>query len=157
MKEAYWGYWLIILGVFVLVVMMFTQSSTTSNTQDYTQLKEITEAAMYDAVDDAYFRLYGELKINREAFIENFLKRFADTVSLSNSYKIDFYDIYESPPKVSVQVTSTGGTFLIAKTGDNVSGATNRIDMILEDNNESYCDYFYNQNFNFDATTKQDA
>lgn len=131
MKEAYWGYWLIILGIFILVIMLFTQSSTTANTQDYLQLKETTEAALYESVDYAYYRLYGELKINKEKFVENFLKRFADNVSLTNTYEISFYDLYESPPKVSVKVKSTGGTFLIAGT-NNTASSTNKIDAIIE-------------------------
>ena len=43
MQESYWGYWLVILGVFITVVMMMIQSITTSNSQDYYQLKEITD------------------------------------------------------------------------------------------------------------------
>ena len=35
MKESYWGYWLILLGVFVIVVMLIIQNVTSSNTQDY--------------------------------------------------------------------------------------------------------------------------
>ena len=34
MKESYWGYWFIILGVFIIGIMMFTQDATTSTTQD---------------------------------------------------------------------------------------------------------------------------
>ena len=51
MKEAYWGYWLIALGVFVIVVMMLISNVSATNTQDYYVLKEISEAAMVDAVD----------------------------------------------------------------------------------------------------------
>lgn len=131
MKEAYWGYWLITLGVFVLVVMMFTQASTTSNTQDYLQLKEVTEASLRDAVDLGYYRNYGELKINKEVFIESFLKRFSETVGLNNTYEVNFYDLYEVPPKVSVEVKSKGSSFLIAGT-DNTAQSVNRIDAVLE-------------------------
>ena len=35
MKESYWGYWLILLGVFVIVIMLIIQNVTSSNTQDY--------------------------------------------------------------------------------------------------------------------------
>ena len=83
MQESYWGYWLVILGVFITVVMMMIQSITTSNSQDYYQLKEITESAMTDSVDYAYYRLYGEVKINKEKFVENFLRRFSETVNIS--------------------------------------------------------------------------
>ena len=76
MKEAYWGYWLILLGIFVIVIMMLVNSVTTTTTQDYYLIKETTEAAMIDAVDYGYYREYGELRINKEKFVENFLRRF---------------------------------------------------------------------------------
>ena len=34
MKESYWGYWLILLGVFIVVIMLLTQDATTTNTQN---------------------------------------------------------------------------------------------------------------------------
>ncbi len=130
MKETYWGYWMIMLGVFVIVIMMLISNVTTQNTQDYYLIKEVTEAAMVDAVNYGYFREYGELKIDREKFIESFLRRFAENVSL-NTYQIDFYGIYEAPPKVSVKVTSKSGSFFIA--GDATSlDIVNKVDAVLE-------------------------
>ena len=64
MKNAYWAYWLILLGIFVVVIMMLVQNLTTSSTQDYYLLKEITEASMIDAVDYSYYRKFGEIRIN---------------------------------------------------------------------------------------------
>ena len=51
MKEVYWGYWLILLGVLITIIMMLISNVTSSNTQDYYLIKEVTEAAMFDAVD----------------------------------------------------------------------------------------------------------
>ena len=51
MKESYWGYWLIVLGVFVILIMLLVQNVTATNTQDYYLAKEIAEASMIDAVD----------------------------------------------------------------------------------------------------------
>ena len=51
MRESYWGYWIITLGVFVIVIMMLISNVTTTNTQDYYILKEVTEQSMVDAVD----------------------------------------------------------------------------------------------------------
>lgn len=143
MKEAYWGYWLILLGVFVIAIMMMVQAVTTSNTQDYYQLKEVTEASMIESVDYAYYRIYGEVKINREKFVENFLRRFAENASLTATYKIDFYDLYEAPPKVSVKVSNLANTFSIS--GDSASfNIVNKLDAILEmpinDGTSAYCD-----------------
>ena len=131
MKEVYWGYWLIVLGVFITIVMMMISNVTTSSTQDYYLIKEVTEAAMTDAVDLAYYRRTGELKINREKFVENFLRRFSENVSITNTYTVDFYDLYETPPKVSVKVSSSSSTFTIA--GDSESfEIVGKVDAILE-------------------------
>lgn len=130
MKESFWGYWIIVLGIFVIIIMMLISSVTTTNTQDYYMIKDVTEAAMIDAIDYSYYRQYQELKINREKFVENFLRRFAENVSL-NTYTIDFYDLYEAPPKVSVKVTTKSGTFSVM--GDATSfDIVNKVDSVLE-------------------------
>ena len=90
---------------------------------------------MWDAVDDAYFRQNGEIAINREKFVENFIRRFAENANKSTKYKIDFLDISESPPKVSVRVSSTvaGQVTAMLGRGDVVNyGISHRIDAILE-------------------------
>ena len=131
MKESMWGYWLIVLGIFVIIIMMLIQSYTTTNTQDYYLLKEVTEASMIDAVDYAYYREHGELKINKEKFIENFIRRFSESVNLSKTYRFDFYDIYEAPPKVSVKISTTTQSYTIA--GDEAAfEVVNKLDAILE-------------------------
>ncbi len=130
MKESFWGYWIIVLGIFVVVIMMLISNVTTTNTQDYYLVKNVTEAAMVDAVDYSYYRFYKELKMNREKFVENFLRRFSESVSLS-TYKIEFYDIYEAPPKVSVKITTESGNFIV--NGDSASfDIVNKVDAILE-------------------------
>lgn len=131
MKEVYWGYWLIVLGVFITIVMMMISNITTSSTQDYYLIKEVTEASMLDAVDLAYYRENGELKINREKFVESFLRRFSENVSITNTYTVDFYGIYEAPPKVSVKVSSTSSTFTIAGNAQNFK-LVDKVDAILE-------------------------
>lgn len=131
MKESYWGYWLMVLGVFIIVVLLLVRSYTTNNTQDFYLVKEISEASMLDAVDYAYYREYGEVKISKEKFMEVFIRRFAEEASIATTYDIEFGDIYEAPPKVSVKVSSKSSTF-------NVSGDTttfdivNKLDAILE-------------------------
>ena len=140
MKEAYWGYWLVLLGVFIVVVVMLVQSASTTNTQDYYQLKEVANAAIYDAVDMAYYSEFGEVRINKELFVANFIKRFAQTVSLTDTYTISFYDLYESPPKVSVKVTTDSGKFMIADEQTSFK-VTNSIDLIVElGGDPSYCE-----------------
>ncbi len=136
MKEVYWGYWLIALGIFIVVIMMMVSNVTTSNTQDYYLIKEVTEAAMLDSVDLAYYRENGELKINREKFVESFLRRFSENVSITNTYTVGFYDIYEAPPKVSVKVSSSSSTFTINGDSKNFD-IVNKVDAILEMSSDS--------------------
>ena len=102
MKESYWGYWLVILGVFVVVIMLLIQNVTSNSTQDYYSVKQITEASLVDAVDLAYYRDFGELKINKEKFMESFIRRFAEVAGSTSDYEILFTGIYETPPKASV-------------------------------------------------------
>ena len=131
MQSSYWGYWLIVLGIFVIMIMMLINSVTTTATQDYYLLKEVTEAAMIDAIDFAYYREFGEVKINREKFVENFLRRFSETLNMTRTYTIEFFDIFEAPPKVSVRVSTHSGTFNIG--GDAATfEIVNQLDAILE-------------------------
>ena len=130
MRESYWGYWIILLGIFVIVILMLISNVTTTNTQDYYLIKEVTEASMVDAVDLGYYRTTGELKINSDKFVESFLRRFAENVEL-NTYQIDFYGIYEAPPKVSVKVTTKSATYNVASDSTSFD-ITNRVDAILE-------------------------
>ena len=131
MKESYWGYWLILLGVFVVIIMLLIQNVTSQNTEDYYTIKQISEAAMIDAVDYAYYREYGEIRINKEKFIETFLRRIVEVASLNNEYIVNFTGIYEAPPKVSIEITSKTNKFNIANESTEMD-MTNRIDAILE-------------------------
>ena len=131
MKESYWGYWLMVFGVFIIVVLLLIQSFTSTNTQDYYLIKEISEASMVDAIDYGYYRTYGELKMNKEKFYEVFLRRFAEEASLTTNYTIEFTEVYEAPPKIGVKVSSKSATFQVA--GDTTTfDIVNKVDAILE-------------------------
>lgn len=134
MKESLWGYYLVLLGVTVSTVMIMMSNMTTTNQQNYYLLKEVTHAAMNDAIDFSYYREYGKMKINKEKFVENFLRRFSEGISKSNTYKIDFYSITENPPSASIKVTSNTGNYTISGDTTNVD-VVNTIDVILESNN----------------------
>ena len=96
-------------------------------------MKETTEAAMYDAFDLSSYRYDGTIRINQEKFIENFLRRFAENASLAHTYKIDIYDVNETPPKVSIKLSTSDGTTSTNVTGENITfSIVNRIDAILE-------------------------
>lgn len=132
MKESLWGYWLIVLGIFILSVMLLLQNYTTTNEQDVYLIKEITDAAMGDSLDLAHYRKYGEIRIIKEKFVENFIRRFSETININKNYKISFYDIYEAPPKVSVKVATTTGSVTVSDTTDTYA-VVNKLDAILED------------------------
>ncbi len=106
MKESLWGYWIVVLGISIMAVMVLLQNYTTTNEQDYFLMKEVMEAAMYESVDYGYYRDTGVLKMNTEKFVENFMRRFSETVNINKTYKIEFYQIYENPPAASVAVTT---------------------------------------------------
>ena len=131
MKGSYWGYWLNLLGIFIMVVMLLLNDATTTDTQDYYQLKEVANSAIYDSVDYSYYSQTGQIRIIKEVFVENFLRRFSQTVSMTDTYKIDFYDLYESPPKVSIKIATATGNYLVAN--DNTSlDVVNSIDLVVE-------------------------
>ena len=150
MKESYWGYWLVLLGIFIVVVMMLANDATTTNTQDYYQLKEVANSAIYDSIDYSYYSQTRQIRILKEVFVENFLRRFAETVSATDTYDVKFYDLYESPPKVSVRISTSTAGFIIGRDSANEEGTddgvtsldvVNSIDLIVEfDSVKRECD-----------------
>ncbi len=125
MKESMWGYWIIVLGIAVFAIMMVLQNYSVTDEQSFFLAKENLASSMKEAVDYAYFtdasptitednymnsnEIYGRFKINREKLVENFIRRFADTVDISKTYTINFYYISEIPPAASVEVLSSTG------------------------------------------------
>ena len=137
MNKAFWGIMVIMIGVAAILLITFFQSITNTEEHNSQLLKEVTEAAMWDALDYSAYRSHGVIKINKEKFVENFLRRFADSAGLSRTYTIEFMDVNEVPPKVSVRVTSrSGSTAATSALGrGNPSddfGLVNKIDAILE-------------------------
>lgn len=131
MKDTYWGYWLIVLGIAIVVIMMIINNVTTTSSEDYYLMKEIAQAAMLDSIDYAYYRQYSELRIHKEKFVENFVRRFAESVTLSNTYTLDFYDIYEAPPKVSIKISSKTSTYNL-NADASAFDIVQKVDAILE-------------------------
>jgi len=131
MKEAFWGWWIIALGLTITVIIMVVTDLTTTSEQDYYMIKEITEASMYEAVDFGYYREKEELKINAEKFMETFIRRYSEIVTVNKTVDIDFYDIYEQPPKATVIVSNH--TITAYAEGTNMTmDIKNRVDAILE-------------------------
>ena len=105
MKESMWGVFIIAAGAIGIFIITLFQNITNTDQNELTLLREATEAAMYDAVDLGAYRRDGIIKIDREKFVENFVRRFAETAN-SSTYEIEIYDVNEEPPKVSIQITS---------------------------------------------------
>ena len=130
MNKAFWAVFVVGVGLVSVAFIFFFQNATNTEEQNYALLQEVTEAAMYDAVDIASYKATGTIRIDAEKFAENFVRRFAESVSLGNTYVIDIYDINETPPKVTLKVST--------KLNSNVTGEllefdlTNRISAILE-------------------------
>lgn len=98
---------IIFLSVLALILLVLLSNYSTGGELDYYLLKETVDAAMVDAIDEAYLRNCGVYRIDKEKFAESFLYRFANSVETTREYKISIYDINEMPPKVSVEVKST--------------------------------------------------
>ena len=135
MQSSYWGYWLVVMGVAIVGLMISVQGITTNTTQNRYAIREITDAAMLEAVDYGYYRDYNEIKINKEKFMEVFLRMTAEVMGVNDTYEVNFYAIYEAPPKVSVEIKSNSGTNFISA-GDYDS--TTRIDAIIQIHAENY-------------------
>ena len=130
MKESFWGVMVVGLGVLAIFFVFFFQSITNTDEHNYHILKETTEAAMYDAFDLGAYRKDGTVRIDREKFVESFLRRFAESATLANTYKIDIYDVNEEPPKVTLVVKSGKETGL---TGEQMEFTIeNKLSAILE-------------------------
>jgi hypothetical protein len=113
MKESFWGYLIVILGLFVTTVMIIVQNTTTTDEENTYAIKEIMEAAMVEAVDYGVYRKYGDLRIIKEKFVESFIRRFSETVKGTKTYTIEFYELYEDPPKASVKISTSTGEYQV--------------------------------------------
>ena len=129
---------MLFIGVILIAVLGFYSISLINSQQtgaelDYYLLKETTEAAMNDATDLAYYRQFGSIRMDKEKFMESFIKRFAVSVDGSRDYNIK-----ETPPKVSVKIDSKKETKLIKKFKEGESfDITTNVDMILESKNKT--------------------
>ena len=133
MRESFWGIMIVSLGITSMFLVYFFQSITNTSEHNYELLKETTEAAMYDSLDLAAYRYDGTVRIDRELFVESFLRRFAQTATLSHQYHVIIYDVNEEPPKVSVKISTMGSETTTTLGNEAVTfQLSNRVDAILE-------------------------
>ena len=128
MNKAMLTVGIIILSLATLLMINIITNYSSGSELDYYLVKETAEAAMIDAVDVKYYRENGLLRVDKEKFVESFLRRFADSVDNTRNYQVAFYDLNEVPPKVSVKVDSST---VLSFNGDNLEMSTT-LDAILE-------------------------
>ena len=133
MRESFWGVMIVTLGLTSIFLVYFFQSITNTSEHNYELLKETTEAAMYDSLDLAAYRYDGTVRIDRELFVESFLRRFTQTATLSHQYHVIIYDVHENPPKVSVKISTMGSETSTTIGNESLTfQLNNKIDAILE-------------------------
>ena len=128
MNKAMLTVGIIILSLATLLMINIITNYSSGSELDYYLVKETSEAAMVDAIDVKYYRENGLLRIDKEKFVESFLRRVADSVDNTRNYQVAFYDLNEVPPKVSVKVDSST---VLSFNGDNLEMST-QLDAILE-------------------------
>lgn len=136
MKWSFASVGMVAAGMVGVVIILLFQNLTVNNEEDYYLLKEISQAAMVDAIDIAYYRDVGKLKIVQEKFVENFTRRYAEAARIlnANEYSLEFYNIMEYPPKASVLIKTDIGDYTVF--GNQLDaqsyGVQNKIDSLIE-------------------------
>lgn len=97
---------IILLSLISLLVINLISNQSTGSELDYYLVKETAEASIEDAIDIKYYRDNGILRMDKDKFMESFLRRFAQSVDNTRNYDIKVYDLNEVPPKVSIKVDS---------------------------------------------------
>lgn len=131
MNKAMLAVGIIFLALIAFATINLIQDFSTGQELDYYLLKETTDAAMLDAIDYSLYTESGSIRMDKEKFVESFLRRFANNVTQTKDYRVSFYGINETPPKVSVRVdasTTVGGP---RGAEDNVD-ITTQYDTVLE-------------------------
>ena len=126
-----WGIFIVVLGVVTILLINLFQTITNTDEHNYNLLKEATESAMIDAFDLGTYRSTGNIRIDREKFVENFIRRFAADASLAQKYTIEIYDVNEYPPKVSIMVKTKNQAAVLNNDLMDFN-IWNRLDAILE-------------------------
>ncbi len=132
MKESFWAYLFIILGLFTIVIMMIIQDVTSTDEEDYYLTKEVMEAAMIDSIDYGVYMDTGDIRIIESKFVENFTRRFAESVKDSKTYTLEFYEIYEDPPKATVKVSTSTKEYSVTSDSSSNFDIVNILSGILE-------------------------
>lgn len=122
---------IVVMALFGFVAVNLITSQQTGSEVDYYLVKDTTEAAMNDALDYDFYSKFGLVRMDKEKFLENFVRRFADGTDTSGrGYTLEFYDINETPPKVTVVVKSNNNFINKNEQAEIVT----KVNMIMETN-----------------------
>ena len=117
MKETYWTYLIIILGLLVITIMILIQDLSSTNEEDYYLTREVMEAAMIDSIDYGLYMETEDIRIIESKFVENFTRRFTETSTFGQgNYSIYYYQISEYPAKVSLRIVDSTNSYNIYNT-----------------------------------------
>lgn len=106
MNKGFLTVGIIIMAIIGLLLINIISNHSTGGELDYYLVKETSEAAMEDALDSNFYARNGVLRMDKEKFVESFIRRFANNVETSREYNIGFYGVNEVPPKVSIKIDS---------------------------------------------------
>ncbi len=123
MSSSMWGYLFLFLGIMAFALLILFGNMNSKNEQGYYLLKEVTQNAMLDSVDQNAYQVGleqseadgvptiqcvsgrpGTIRIITEKFVENFTRRFAEIAHTNQDYTIEIYEINECPAKVTLKV-----------------------------------------------------
>ena len=128
MNKGMLGVGIIVMGLIALLMVSLISNYSSGGELDYYLLKETTEASIYDAMDLDFETNYGIPRMDKEKFVESFLRRFAENVDGTRSYNLKFLDLNEVPPKVSVKVDST----TVFEANNQTAAISTQLDQIVE-------------------------
>ncbi|MBQ6539282.1 MAG: hypothetical protein IJL76_03280 [Bacilli bacterium] len=149
MNKGVLGLGIILLGSVALLIIFVISNYSTGGEVDYYLVKETSEAAMTEALDETFMSVHGIPRMDKELFMESFIRRFANNVTDTREYTIGFYGMNEVPPTVSVKVDSM--TLISVKVGDEQSAQeiTTSISQLVETNQT------YNPSLTYQYTNKK--
>ncbi|MBQ6477660.1 MAG: hypothetical protein IJI43_04435 [Bacilli bacterium] len=106
MNKAFLTVGLLLLGILSLLLINVISNYSTGGEVDFYLLKETASAAMEESLDPGFKAMNGVPRMDKEIFMESFIRRFADNVDSTRNYVISFYGINEVPPSIGIKVNS---------------------------------------------------
>ena len=106
MNKGFLTVGIILLALIALLIINVLSNFSTGTEVDYYLVKETAEAAMEDSIDNSFYALHGRYRMDKDYFVESFVRRFASNINNTREYTISFYSMNEVPPKVSIKVES---------------------------------------------------